>query len=450
MLAIDQRPSRGLAILALGNQIKRLDPSTYKVKSQSNGGSYLVVKNGEGWSCECPDHKYRTVTCKHIHSVLFSLTLRNSIITSQDVIPRIDESTPDECSCCHSDRIVKRGVRKNKRGLTQIFWCKSCNKRFVVDLGFSRMKASPQAITAALDLYFKGISLRSITDHLKQFYGLKVNCSTVLRWIHRYIKLMSEYVKELMPQVSDKWHADETTINVNGHYRWLWNLMDSETRFLLSSKLTQTRREHEATNLFLEGRLRSDRAPNLVVTDGLLSYEGAFRNAFPKGTRHLCSPRFIDRTNNNLVERLHGTVKDRTKVMRGLDQDLPTNKIVEGFNVYYNFIRPHKALNGKTPAQVAKLDMGLEGNRWRSLIAKSADEVSRRKDAKKSISLREYRMRAIKGTVRTYLKGERNGVTLKWLKKQVEYLKKNGLTKTELKKTLKELQAPESLESFLT
>ncbi len=363
MLAVDQRPSRGLAILALGNQIKRLDPSTYKVKSQSNGGSYLVVKNDEGWSCECPDHKYRTATCKHIHSVLFSLTLRNSIITSQDAIPRIDEANPTECTCCHSDKIVKRGVRKNKRGLTQIYWCKSCDKRFVVDLGFSRMKASPQAITAALDLYFKGISLRSITDHLKQFYGLRVNCSTVLRWIQRYIKLMSEYTKELMPRVSDKWHADETTINVNGHYRWLWNLMDSETRFLLSSRLTHTRRDHEAVNLFWEGKLRSGKTPTEVVTDGLTSYESAFRTAFPRGARHVRSPRFIDQTNNNLIERLHGTIKDRTKVTRGLEQDKPDNKIIQGFNLYYNYIRGHSGLNGKTPAEAANIDTRVEGNK---------------------------------------------------------------------------------------
>jgi len=311
------------------------------------------------------------------------------------------------------------------------------------------MKASPQVITAALDLYLKGISLRSITDHLKQFYGLKVNCSTVLRWIHRYIKLMSEYVKDLMPQVSDRWNADETTINVNGHYRWLWNLMDSETRFLLSSRLTHTRRDHEAVNLFWEGKLRSGKTPTEVVTDGLTSYESAFRTAFPKGTRHIRSPRFIDRTNNNLIERLHGTIKDRTKVTRGLEQDKSDNKIVQGFGIYYNFIRDHSALNGKTPAEAANIDTGLEGNRWKRLIAKSAEEVSKREVKRNRVSQRQYRISMIKGTVQTYLQGEKNGVTLKWLKNQVEYLKYSGLTNAELKKALKELQTPENLESFL-
>jgi hypothetical protein len=36
------------------------------------------------------------------------------------------------------------------------------------------MKATPQTVTVALDLYFKGISMRAIVDHIKQFYGTEV------------------------------------------------------------------------------------------------------------------------------------------------------------------------------------------------------------------------------------------------------------------------------------
>jgi transposase-like protein len=64
------------------------------------------------------------------------------------------------------------------------------------------MKSSPQVITASLDLFFKGISLRKITDHMKQFYGITVNCSTVLRWIQRYVAVMKDYADKLMPDVS--------------------------------------------------------------------------------------------------------------------------------------------------------------------------------------------------------------------------------------------------------
>ena len=33
--------------------------------------------------------------------------------------------------------------------------------------------------------------------------------------------------------------------------------------------------------------------------------------------------------------------------------------IIDGFRIYYNFIRPHQSLNGKTPAQEANIDLKL-------------------------------------------------------------------------------------------
>ncbi len=406
-MMVDPRPQRALAIYAKGNQIKRVDSSTYKVKSQSGNGSYLVTKKGEEWSCGCPDFQFRgeKQLCKHIHSVLFSLTLRDSIITSPDTIPRTNTDEPDECQYCHSPQVVKRGTRKNQRGLTQIYWCKACNRRFVVDFGFSRMKASPQVITASLDLFFKGVSLRKITDHVKQFYNLQVNCSTILRWIQRYTELMENYASNLVPKVSEKWHADETVENVNGKNRWLWNLMDSESRFLIASRLTKGRTDLDARNLFLDGLDRAKKAPATIVTDGLASYRNAFDETYRyKGTRHIRKPRFIDLANNNRIERLHSTMRERTKVMRAFDTDPTANETMQGYRLYYNFIRPHTALDGQTPAQAAQLDLELGQNRWKSMITQSVKNGDG--PPKETENKTKYRKRAAIGVVRKYKKGQ--------------------------------------------
>jgi hypothetical protein len=47
---------------------------------------------------------------------------------------------------------------------------------------------------------------------------------------------------------------------------------------------------------------------------------------------------------------------------------------LDGQRVYYNHIRPHQGLNGKTPAQAAGLELGLGMNKWESLIKKAAGE----------------------------------------------------------------------------
>ena len=42
------------------------------------------------------------------------------------------------------------------------------------------------------------------------------------------------------------------------------------------------------------------------------------------------------------------------------------------YDIYHKFIRPHMALNGKTPAEQAGTDLELGNNRWLSLIKKAS------------------------------------------------------------------------------
>jgi putative transposase len=418
------------------DQTVRVDGSTYRVKSQSGNGWYLVTRKGEEWSCQCPDFQYRGASrpCKHIRIVMWAPTVQNSIITSSDAIPPCSENGPDECIYCQSSRIVRRGTRKNKRGPTQIYWCKACNHRFVGDHGFSRMKCSPEIITLSLDLHFKACSLRQISDHLHQFYSVDVNPSTIMRWIRRYTDLMTKYADELVPEVSDKWHADETTENSNGKWRWLWNLMDHRSRFLISSRLTKTRRDVDARNLFLDGLDRAQKAPSVVVTDGLISYANALDGTLRyKGTKHISKPRFINKANNNRIERLHGTMRDRTKVMRGFDSDATANDAMQGYRVYYNFVRPHQGLEGLTPGQAANVNLPLGRNRWKSLIELSAE--SRSCPPKEFEDNAKYRKHAAIGVVLRYKKGK---ASLTWLQGMFAYLRnKKGLTNSEIKQVLR-------------
>jgi len=108
-----------------------------------------------------------------------------------------------------------------------------------------------------------------------------------------------------------------------------------------------------------------------MITDGLRAYQKAFKKEFftlknPR-TKHIRKPRFVDKTNNNIVERMQGSIREREKVLRALkNQD--ENQVIDGYRIYYNFIRPHQALNGKTPAEKAGIGLYPEGNKWLYLI----------------------------------------------------------------------------------
>lgn len=106
-------------------------------------------------------------------------------------------------------------LRYNRTGKKQTCKCKDCGKRFGFNDGFSRMKNKPEIITLALDLYFKGLSLRKVSDHIEQFFGVRVHYSTILRWIDN-VKLINAYVEDFKPELSGVRHVDEMMIKIGG------------------------------------------------------------------------------------------------------------------------------------------------------------------------------------------------------------------------------------------
>ena len=70
---------------------------------------------------------------------------------------------------------------------------------------------------------------------------------------------------------------------------------------------------------------------------------------------------------NSLVERLHGSIRDREKTMRGMQKKESAQKIIEAMRIHYNYCREHSTL-GKTPAEQAGIKLNLESNRVGNLI----------------------------------------------------------------------------------
>lgn len=278
-----------------------------------------------------------------------------------------------ECRFCKSKEVIKRGFRNNKTGKVQIYSCKSCKKVYSENTTFFKMKNKGEVICTALDLYFKNVSLRKISDHLQQIHGKRISHVTILKWVRKYSTTFKEYTDKLKVNGSGTIHADEMMVNVNGKLVWLWNVMDRSTKFLLSTHLSNVRRLSDAKRVMLEARRKLNDRPKFVVTDGLPLYRKAFNRAFWKRkspvSKHIKLVGFRDKVNNNTIERLHGSIRERTKVMRGFHKFDSARKILGGWSVYYNFIRPHESLDGLTPAEASGINLDPNGgNRWLELI----------------------------------------------------------------------------------
>jgi putative transposase len=70
--------------------------------------------------------------------------------------------------------------------------------------------------------------------------------------------------------------------------------------------------------------------------------------------------------NANLIERFHGTLKSRTKIMRGLKNSKSAKLFLGGFLIHNNFFRPHMSLSDKTPAVIAGINLPFRN--WEGLI----------------------------------------------------------------------------------
>jgi hypothetical protein len=60
-------------------------------------------------------------------------------------------------------------------------------------------------------------------------------------------------------------------------------------------------------------------------------------------------------------------MRDREKVMRGMNTKESAQKIIEAMRIHYNFCRVHSTL-GKSPAEMAGIKFYMKGNKVESLI----------------------------------------------------------------------------------
>jgi len=254
--------------------------------------------------------------------------------------------------------------------------CNGCGYRFVGRNGFQHRRSDPKKIALALDLYFRGMGVRKIAEHFAHVYGLTVSHVTVYNWVAHFGKLAAEWMDRQGARTGERWHIDETIIDVNGEARYLWNILDGDSRFLLATHVSEGRGLGDTRAPIRKAKAVTPDRPMEVFSDGMISYPRAIRKelAYRSGDRvvspHKRVPSIRAPESNNKIERFHGTEKERTKTIRAFDNERGTVALMEGFRAHYNLIRTHQALE-ITPAVAAGFTP-LSGFRWHELLKRSA------------------------------------------------------------------------------
>jgi transposase-like protein len=169
------------------------------------------------------------------------------------------------------------------------------------------------------------------------------------------------------PKVGDTWIADETVLRVAGQNVWMYDIIDRDTRFLLATRFAISRTSHNAEMLMKEASQRANgQIPKTVITDANSSYPDGIEMAFGSQSEHIQSRPFAKEDDTQRIERWHETLKERTKIMKGLKSLDSGMAFIDGFLVYYNYFRPNEALDGKTPAESAGIKFPYKN--WAEII----------------------------------------------------------------------------------
>jgi transposase-like protein len=230
------------------------------------------------------------------------------------------------------------------------------------------MQTPINQVSAALRMYYSGMSLDGIQGQLQQQFGNKVAESTIYYWIVRFTKQAIEKSKSFKPKIGDIWIADETGIDVHGNKRdlWFWDIIDSESRYLLASHISNTRTTEDAQALISKAIHNAGKYPRVIITDKLRSYIDAIDQ---NKIQHIQSKPFTTIDSTNKIERFHGTFKDRTKVVRAYKNLKSANLITQGWLIHYNFFKEHTSLDNVPPA--VKMHVTMPFNDWNDVVKQS-------------------------------------------------------------------------------
>ena len=143
--------------------------------------------------------------------------------------------------------------------------------------------------------------------------GLKVDHSTIARWVLAYAPELEKRVKPQLKPTSDWWRVDERNIKVKGVWVYQYRAVDSQGN-TLDFRLSATR-DAEAGPAFFEKTLAAWHTvqPRVINVDKNAAYPKAVETL--KALAHLASHCELRQVKylNNLVEQDQRFVKRRTR-----------------------------------------------------------------------------------------------------------------------------------------
>ncbi len=265
-----------------------------------------------------------------------------------------------KCKFCGSRDVVKYG---RYQGI-QRYFCKECNRKFADNDAPPHMKTPSFQMAMALNMFYEGKPICDIRRYIEQRYKNYPSTSTIYRWIVHFSEMAIEKSKTCRPQIGNLWIAAETPLKMRGEKWWVWDIVDSRTRFLLASCISRSRSMQNAQELMNQAAKKAGRLPRRVITNTLEAYLDKINSAAPQeDSQHGV---FVVKQSRGMTEKVSKVLKYRAKVIQQAKKEEVSELLLNASLVHYNFFKPHKDLKYRTPAE--KAGNGPLFDSWLSVV----------------------------------------------------------------------------------
>lgn len=176
--------------------------------------------------------------------------------------------------------------------------------------------------------------------------GMNISHTTIYRWVHEYSPELNRGLRKYLKPTGDSWRVDETYINLNGNWMYLYRAVDqygNTIDFWLSRK-----RDRKAAKKFFRKALRSphNTNPRVITTDKYAATIKTIKNEIKNERLHPGTKHRSSKYMNNIIEQDHRHIKRITNQMLGFKYFKSACSTIQGIEAM-NMIRKGQA-NTKT------------------------------------------------------------------------------------------------------
>jgi transposase-like protein len=287
---------------------------------------------------------------------IFWMDLKGTPREIDEIKAILKQGRISKCKYCGSSKIVKYGYYHN----IQRWLCRECGCKFADNGASFGMKIQTDQVATILTMYYEGAGIKEIQSYLAEVYHSYLSESTIYEWIKRITEGAAAYCEKCQPKVSNTWIATETTLLIGNQKAFLFDIVDTETSFVLASQLSINRTAEEMKKLLVKAINRARKAPEMVITNQMVELIDGTELDFGTETKYIKATQPRNNSEVRLIEHFYSMVKIRTKILQRYKKVEGANSIYRGWRIHYNYMRPYELLNNSTPAIKAGMEYPLK------------------------------------------------------------------------------------------